>query len=124
MTSLPKKSIKIDLMRTSLLVVFMKDLTEIMNLRTILDAALPKMAGMNILLVTAGIDPNKLRQRVGILSQLVNNKKLAKIYQCPIELPSNDNFLQHMRQRRVSLNVVDFSKYLEFHLAEDLTQAL
>ena len=74
MTSLPKKSIKIDLMRTSLLVVFMKDLTEIMNLRTILDAALPKMAGMNILLVTAEIDPNKLRQRVGILSQLVNNK--------------------------------------------------
>lgn len=52
-----KKSIKIDLMRVSLLVVFMRDLEEMMNLRGLLDTALPKMAGVNLLLITAGIEP-------------------------------------------------------------------
>ena len=48
-------------------------------MRVHLDASLQKLAGLNLVLVGVGIDAARLAQKVGKLSQLVNEKKLSKI---------------------------------------------
>ena len=56
-----KPSIKVDLTRTSLLLVIVRELQEIFNLQALLDGALPKMAGLNLLILAYGIEEKKLK---------------------------------------------------------------
>jgi len=123
LTTMAKKSVKMDLVRTSLLAVFIQDLSEILNLRALLDASLPRLAGLTLILFSVGFEPSKLAQRVGILGQLVNCKKISKIFQCPINLPQSTLF-EEVRRHRVTLNVRDFARYLEFHIRSDLSAAI
>lgn len=84
---MPKQAIKLDLVKTSLLVVFLRDLSEIPFLLTLLDTALPKLAGLHLVIMTIGVEPARLTSKMGMLTSLVNSRKLARITQCPIKLP-------------------------------------
>jgi len=68
-----------DLVKTSLLAVFIKDLKELTNLKSMLDTALPKQAGLHLLIFSLGTEPSKLASKIGSISSLVNDKKVGKI---------------------------------------------
>ena len=55
-----KQSIKMDMMRVSLLAVLISEAQEIFNLRTLLDTSLPKLAGLKVLIFTVGLDQKQL----------------------------------------------------------------
>ena len=75
----PRQSIKLDFVKTSLLAVFIKDLSEILHLQALLNSALPKYAGLHLVIFSLGFEPSTLASKIGILTSLVNTKKLAKI---------------------------------------------
>ena len=55
-----KKSVKLDLMRVSMLIVMVSEATELFNLRALLDTALPKLAGLHLFVFTLGIEKKKV----------------------------------------------------------------
>ena len=112
-----------NLMKTSLLAVFVKDATEIFNLAVMLERSLPKMAGLSLIIFSLKIDPQKLQQRIGIFAKLINEKKITKLYNCPIDIPQSELF-ETVRRRRLLLNTINFGTYLEFYLAKELTAAI
>ena len=60
--------------------VMIKDPTEINNLSLLLDSALPKMAGLTLVLFTMNIETKIIQSRIGgMLARLINDKKLARI---------------------------------------------
>ena len=84
----PTLPVKIDLVRTSLLVVLLREVTELMFLQNLLNTSLPKNAGLHLVIMSVGLEPTKLTSKAGLLTPLVNSKKLAKFTLCPIQLPS------------------------------------
>ena len=58
-----------------------------------------------------------------MLARLINDKKLARIEVCPINVPQSQ-FFEKARQRRVFLNTKEFSDYLSFYTKSKLTQSL
>ena len=79
-----------DLTKTSLLAVFIKDFSEMENLVQLLDTALPKMAGLYVMLLSLDLDRKQLAQKMGIFTKLINDKKLAHLHNCPIQLPQSE----------------------------------
>ena len=59
--SKPKQTIKVDLTKTSILAVLIQDPAEIFNLAAMLDSALPKMAGLTLVLFSLNTDAKKLQ---------------------------------------------------------------
>ena len=104
--------------------VLIKDPSEIQNLSILLDSALPKMAGLNLVIFSLNQDPKMIQNRIaGMLARLINTKKLASIKNCPINISQSDSF-EKTRRRRVQLNLDEFANYLSFYTKKDITQAL
>ena len=71
-------------MSTSLLVVLIEETAEIMNLVALLDSALPKMAGLSVMVFALNMPQKDLTKRMCAFTSLINAKKVLKIYNCPI----------------------------------------
>ena len=112
-----------NLMKTSLLAVFVKDTSEIFNLAVMLERSLPKMAGLSLIIFSLKIDPQKLQQRIGIFAKLINERKITKLHNCPIDIPQSELF-ETVRRRRLLLNTINFGAYLEFYISKELKAAL
>ena len=79
-------NLKMDLVRTSLLAVYTEDDEEdLINLKSLLDASLPRFAALNLVIFCLNESHND--DKKSLFSDLINSKKVGNITYCPLRIP-------------------------------------